>query len=85
MLLNMINFGVNKTENCLNLIQKCFNNIYTNMNRIGVEIYSFNERSIKLFESLGVVREGVIREQVYKKGKFVDEYIYGLLRQEWKK
>ena len=55
------------------------------MNRIGVEIYSFNERSIKLFESLGFVREGVIREQVYKKGKFSDEYIYGLLRQEWKK
>ena len=81
----MINFGFDKTENCLNLIQKCFNNIYKNMNRIGVEIYSFNERSIKLFESLGFVREGVIREQVYKKGKFSDEYIYGLLRQEWKK
>ena len=39
----MINFGVDKTEKCLNLIQKCFNNIYKNMNRIGVEIYSFNE------------------------------------------
>jgi len=65
------------------LIRYCFEEL--NINRIGVEIYSFNEPSIKLFENLGFVKEGVIRELVYKKGKFEDEYIYGLLRREWKK
>lgn len=55
------------------------------MNRIGVKIFSFNERSINLFENVGFIREGVVRELVYKKGKFEDEYIYGLLKCEWKK
>lgn len=53
------------------------------MNRIGAEIYAVNERSIRLFEHLGFKREGAIRGAVLKNGAFVDEYIYGLLRQEW--
>lgn len=65
------------------LIRYCFEEL--NMNRIGVEIYSFNDRSIKLFEGLGFVREGIIRELVFKKGKFEDEYVYGLLRRDWEK
>lgn len=53
------------------------------MNRIGAEIYAFNERSIRLFERLGFKREGTVRESVLKDGKFADEYVYGLLRREW--
>lgn len=64
------------------VIRYCFEKL--NLNRVGVEIYAFNDRSIKLFESLGFVKEGVIRELVYKKGKFHNEYIYGLLKSEWK-
>jgi RimJ/RimL family protein N-acetyltransferase len=63
------------------VIAYCFTTL--DMNRIGVEIYDINQRAIRLFEHLGFKREGVVREAVLKKGKFVDEYIYGLLRSEW--
>lgn len=54
-----------------------------NMNRIGVELYSYNERSRRLFEGAGFKREGIMRQYVLKNGKFEDEYVYGLLREEW--
>jgi RimJ/RimL family protein N-acetyltransferase len=63
------------------VIHYCFHNL--DLNRIGAEIYAFNTPSIALFEKLGFKHEGVIRQCVYKKGKFEDEYIYGLLREEW--
>jgi RimJ/RimL family protein N-acetyltransferase len=53
------------------------------MNRIGAEIYSFNTRSVDLFEHLGFRREDVVGQCIYKSGSFEDEYIYGLLREEW--
>jgi RimJ/RimL family protein N-acetyltransferase len=64
------------------IIRYCFEDL--NMNRIGAEIYSFNERSIKMFENAGFIKEGIIRQLVYKRNKFEDEYMYGLLRGEWK-
>ncbi len=63
------------------IIAYCFTEL--DLNRIGASIYDFNERSIRLFEGLGFVREGVIRENVLKRGEFRDEYVYGLLQSEW--
>jgi RimJ/RimL family protein N-acetyltransferase len=54
------------------------------MHRIGAEIYSNNERSIRLFERLGFKREGAFRENVLKRGAYVDELLYGLLENEWR-
>jgi len=63
------------------VISYCFETL--GLNRIGAHIYAFNDRSIRLFEGLGFRREGTIRQSVHKKGQFVDEYIYGLLKSEW--
>jgi RimJ/RimL family protein N-acetyltransferase len=63
------------------VIAYCFETLH--MNRIGAEVYAFNERSIRLFEGLGFHREGVVRQAVLKDGGFSDEYLYGLLRGEW--
>lgn len=68
-------------EALLAVIHYCFNNL--GMNRIGAEIYAFNTRSLALFEKLGFKREGVLRQCVFKQGKFEDEYLYGLLREGW--
>ncbi len=69
-------------EALIELIRYSFEDL--GMNRIGAEIFQFNKRSIKLFEQCGFQREGVERELVYKDGKFKDQYIYGLLRREYK-
>ncbi len=63
------------------IIRYCFEVLY--MNRIGVEIYAFNERSIKMFENVGFVKEGIIRQLVFKNNNFEDQYMYGLLKSEW--
>ncbi len=68
-------------EALIAVIAYCFDTL--RLNRIGAEIYAFNDRSIRLFEGLGFQREGIIRQSVFKKGQFVDEYIYGLLMSEW--
>ncbi len=65
------------------MIRQCFFKL--KMNRIGAEIYSFNERSIRLFKSLGFRREGVLRQAILADGVFYDEHLYGLLRKEWLK
>ncbi len=59
----------------------CFETL--GLNRIQSEIYDFNERSIRLFESAGFQREGVCRQSVLKQGRLADEYVYGLLREDW--
>lgn len=63
------------------VIAYCFHEL--GMNRIGAEIYEFNERSIRLFERNGFRREGTRRQYIFKEGGFKDEHIYGLLREDW--
>jgi RimJ/RimL family protein N-acetyltransferase len=63
------------------IVSYCF--LELSLNRIGAEMYSFNERSMRLFESAGFKREGTLRENVRKRGRFFDEYVYGLLRSDW--
>ena len=53
-----------------------------NLHRIYAIIFSFNEPSIKLFEKCGFKLEGRNREAHYTKGKYWDELIYGLLKNE---
>jgi RimJ/RimL family protein N-acetyltransferase len=65
------------------VIAFCFNEL--SMNRIEAEIYEFNLRSIRLFEGLGFTREGVKRQFVFKDGAYKDEFIYSLLKKDWKK
>jgi ribosomal-protein-alanine N-acetyltransferase len=43
-------------------------------------VISYNDRSIRLAERLGFVKEGVMRESAYFDGKFIDDVLYSLLR-----
>ena len=54
-----------------------------NLNRIGLEVMSYNERAIASYERLGFVREGVQREVVYRDGSYYDIILMGILRREW--
>lgn len=63
------------------IIAYCFAEL--DMNRIGAEVWAFNERSRRMLESLGFKREGTVRQYICKNGAFADEYQYGLLREEW--
>jgi RimJ/RimL family protein N-acetyltransferase len=49
------------------------------LNCIYANILAYNDASIKLFERCGFKKDGVLRQRVYKKGKFVDMLAYSIL------
>jgi RimJ/RimL family protein N-acetyltransferase len=55
-----------------------------NLHRVTATVFSYNERSIALFEKLGFRREGVYREFLRRDGERHDMLLYGLLKHEWK-
>lgn len=57
----------------------CFDRL--EMNRLGASIYAFNQRSIRLFESLGFQREGVLHQYVWKGTAYQDELLYYMLKE----
>lgn len=54
-----------------------------NLHRIQLNVLSYNDPAIKLYENLGFKREGVYREFIHRDGKRYDMYLYGILRSEW--
>jgi len=54
-----------------------------NLYRVTATIFSYNERSIALFEKLGFQLEGRFREFLRRAGERHDMLLYGLLRREW--
>jgi RimJ/RimL family protein N-acetyltransferase len=54
-----------------------------NLERVGLDVISYNAAAIALYESLGFVREGVRRRAVLRDGRFADRFDYGILREEW--
>ncbi|WP_317890259.1 GNAT family N-acetyltransferase [Paenibacillus sabuli] len=51
--------------------------------RASAHVYAFNEGSIALQERLGFQLEGRLRSMIYTGGTYHDEYVYGLLREEF--
>lgn len=51
--------------------------------KMEADVHTHNERGIRLVESVGMNREGVIRRAFRKYGELVDTALYGLLREEW--
>ncbi len=51
--------------------------------KVTVEIYDFNEASIKLHEKLGFVHEGHLRQMVFTNGQYHDEFVLGMTREEF--
>lgn len=55
------------------------------LNRIYLYTEAENLTAQKLFESVGFIREGLIRQDVFSHGKYVDCVTYGYLKEDWEK
>jgi RimJ/RimL family protein N-acetyltransferase len=55
----------------------------SDVHRIGLDTWSFNERMMRVAEKLGFIREGVERELIQWQGKWLDLVHFGMLREEW--
>lgn len=54
-----------------------------NLNRLGLWVFDFNKRAIKCYKRCGMKVEGIMREGVYRNGKYHDVYFMGILRHEY--
>ncbi|GAA0729576.1 GNAT family protein [Clostridium malenominatum] len=54
-----------------------------NINKVKLNVFSFNERAIKSYEKCGFKIEGVLRQELYRDGKYHDDILMGILREDW--
>ncbi len=54
------------------------------LHRVFVQVFAFNERARRFFEKCGMRPEGILRDAVFKRGRFHDKYVYGLLENEFR-
>lgn len=55
-----------------------------NFHRIQLSTISYNEIAVKLYESIGFIKEGTYREFIHRDGERFDMYLYGMLDSEWR-
>ncbi len=55
------------------------------LNRIEAKTMAPNIASARLLEKLGFKKEGILRKAVFKKGGFLDYFVFGLLKSEFKR
>lgn len=53
------------------------------LERVSAECDTRNEASVRLLERLGFQREGHLRSSTWSRGEWTDDYLYGLLAEEW--
>src|SRR6185369_17646169 len=53
------------------------------LHRIGLTVFSFNERAIRSYRSVGFVVEGRAREAIWREGRWWDEISMSILDSDW--
>ncbi len=65
------------------MVQYAFETL--NLNRIQLHVNSENHAAIKIYQRCGFIQEGVLRQAMYKKGRYFDFWVMGILRDDWLK
>ena len=56
---------------------------YEQLKKIRAHTYGRNVKSTRVLQKLGFAHEGTLRSNQFAKGEFIDDVIYGILREEW--
>lgn len=54
-----------------------------NFRRITLRVMAFNQRALKVYERVGFVIEGRLRQDAFRRGKYWDTLVMSILRSEW--
>ncbi len=63
------------------MLQHGFNTL--NLNRIMLRVFDINPRARRVYEKVGYVYEGTMRQAHYYNGEYVDVHFMSVLRDEW--
>jgi len=55
-----------------------------NINKVWCEIYEFDVRKHELFNNYGFHQDGVLRENYFYDGKYLDGHVFSILAGEWR-
>jgi RimJ/RimL family protein N-acetyltransferase len=55
-----------------------------NLNRVWLHVYECNGPAIQIYEKIGFRREGVLRQEHYREGRYWDTISMALLREDWR-
>lgn len=69
------------TRACRAIVQYCFEKL--NLKRVEIRVATGNYKSQAIPEKLGFQKEGCIRSAEFLYDKYVDHYIYGMLKEEF--
>jgi RimJ/RimL family protein N-acetyltransferase len=69
------------TEAARELVNYAF--IVLDAHRVVAYCQAANSRSVRVMEKLGMQRDGVLRESLYRNGAWQDEFVYAILDREW--
>ena len=64
------------------LLDYCFHDL--RLHRVRAVTDCLNTASVRLLAGVGMRREGHFRQHVWFKGRWSDEYLYAVLRAEWR-
>lgn len=70
------------TKSLIMLINYAFDDL--NYKKLIACVFGYNSGSMRVLEKAGFEREGVIKDQVFKHGKFYDEVRFGLINPNFK-
>ena len=54
-----------------------------NLNRIYLHVFETNPRAIHVYDKIGFIREGKLRQTTFRNGRYIDTLIMSMLRSEW--
>jgi ribosomal-protein-serine acetyltransferase len=69
------------TQTCRAVIAYAFTDL--RLDRLEIQCATDNERSRQVALRLGFQQEGILRQSWRRRGRLVDQVVYGLLRSEW--
>ncbi|HID86791.1 MAG TPA: N-acetyltransferase [Anaerolineae bacterium] len=69
------------TDAILTLLDFAFNEM--NLHRVYLRVLAFNHRAIRCYEKCGFALEGTEREAVFRDGRYHDQLLMGILREEF--
>ncbi len=53
-----------------------------NIVRIQADVLSNNHRSMRVLEKAGYINEGVLKNNIFKNGEVLDEWVYGMVKSD---
>jgi [ribosomal protein S5]-alanine N-acetyltransferase len=56
-----------------------------NLNKVWLKVFEYNARAMRAYEKAGFSREGLLRQDDYRMGRYWDTVIMGILREDWNK